>query len=94
MREMVRSYFAASRLRGFAASLERLNDTGLPIGPLTCCAKNSLPVRMPKRAMTTCRTVPAPDAFRASAGLTDAQWAENAPSLRREMREARWDQIR
>ena len=34
------------------------------------------------------------DRFRASAGLSDAQWAENEPSLRYEMRKARRDQIR
>jgi len=34
------------------------------------------------------------DGFRASAGLTDGQWAENEPSLRQEMRKARRDQIR
>jgi hypothetical protein len=34
------------------------------------------------------------DAFRASAGLTDAQWAANEPCLRQEMRKARRDQIR
>lgn len=34
------------------------------------------------------------DSFRASAGLTEAQWAENEPSLRQEMRKARRDQIK
>jgi len=34
------------------------------------------------------------DSFRASAGLSDAQWAENETDLRREMRKARRDQIK
>ena len=34
------------------------------------------------------------DAFRASAGISEAEWAENEPDIRRELRKARRDQIK
>ena len=94
MREMVRSYFAASLDR----YLERLNDAGLSERSLETL-RQELDVH--EDAMggfddlsdlyLDAGTL---DGFRASAGLTEAQWAENAPPLRQEMRKARRDQIK
>ena len=91
MREMVRSYFTASLDR----YVERLNDTGLPDRSLDAL-RQELEVHedAAEGHDDLSDLFLDPDAFRASAGLTDDQWAENAPSLRREMRKARRDQIR
>ncbi|PID95886.1 MAG: integrase [Alphaproteobacteria bacterium] len=94
MREIVRSYFAASLDR----YVERLNDTGLPDRSLEAL-RQELEVHEDaiggfddlSDLYLDAGTL---DSFRASAGLTDAQWAENAPSLRQEARKARRDQIR
>ncbi|WP_255356538.1 site-specific integrase [Thioclava sp. SK-1] len=94
MREMVRSYFAASLDR----YVERLNDTGLPDRSLEAL-RQELDVHEDaiggfddlSDLYLDAGTL---DAFRASAGLTDAQWVDNEPSLRQEMRKARRDQIK
>jgi len=91
MREMVRSYFTASLDR----YVERLNDTGLPDRSLDLLRQELAAHEDAAEGHDDLSDLFLdPDAFRASAGLTDAQWAENAPSLRREMRKARRDQIR
>lgn len=91
MREMVRSYFTASLDR----YVERLNDTGLPDRSLDLLRQELAAHEDAAGGHDDLSDLFLdPDAFRASAGLTDAQWAENAPSLRREMRKARRDQIR
>lgn len=91
MREMVRSYFTASLDR----YVERLNDTGLPDRSLDLLRQE---LAAHEDAAEGHDDLPDlyldPDAFRASTGLTDDQWAKNEPSLRREMRKARRDQIR
>lgn len=94
MRDMVRSYFTASLDR----YVERLNDTGLSDRSLKTL-RQELDVH--EDAIGGFDDLPdlyldagTLDAFRASAGLTDAQWAENEPSLRQEMRKARRDQIK
>jgi len=94
MREMVRSYFTASLDR----YVERLNDTGLPDRSLEALRQE---LDLHEDAIggfddlsdlyLDAGTL---DSFRASAGLTEAQWAENEPSLRQEMRKARRDQIK
>lgn len=94
MRDMVRSYFAASLDR----YVERLNDTGLPDRSLEAL-RQELDVHEDaiggfddlSDLYLDAGTL---DSFRASAGLTEAQWAENAPSLLQEMRKARRDQIK
>ena len=91
MREMVRSYFAAS----LDAYIEKLNDTGLPGRSLDALRQELVAHEDAAEGHDDLSDLFLdPDAFRASAGLTDAQWAENAPSLRQEMRKARRDQIR
>ncbi|SIO26025.1 Phage integrase family protein [Rhodovulum sp. ES.010] len=91
MREMVRSYFAAS----LDAYVEKLNDTGLPDRSLDALRQELAAHEDAAEGHDDLSDMFLdPDAFRASAGLTDAQWAENAPSLRHEMRKARRDQIR
>ena len=88
---MVRSYFAASLDR----YVERLNDTGLPDRSLDALRQELAAHEDAAEGHEDLSDMFLdPDAFRASAGLTDAQWAENAPSLRHEMRKARRDQIR
>lgn len=94
MRDMVRSYFAASLDR----YVERLNDTGLSERSLDAL-RQELDVHEDaiggfddlSDLYLDAGTL---DSFRASAGLTEAQWAENEPSLRQEMRKARRDQIK
>lgn len=93
MREMVRSYFSASLDR----YLERLNDTGLPDRSLEAL-RQELDVHEDAVGGFDDLSDLYLDAgtlggFRASAGLTDAQWAENETNLRRELRKARRDQI-
>ena len=91
MRELVRSYFSASLDR----YVERLNDTGLSDQALDLL-RNELDVHEDaiggfddlSDLYLDAGTL---DGFRASAGLTEAQWTENEPSLRREMRKARRD---
>ena len=86
MREMVRSYFAAS----LDHYIERLNDTGLSERSLDTL-RQELDVHEDaiggfddlSDLYLDAGTL---DSFRASAGLIDAQWAENEPSLRQEMR--------
>lgn len=91
MRDMVRSYFTASLDR----YVERLNDTGLPDRSLDLLRQELAAHEDATEGQDDLSDLYLdPDAFRASMGLTDAQWAENAPSLRREMRKARRDQIR
>lgn len=91
MRDMVRSYFTASLDR----YVERLNDTGLPDRSLDLLRQELAAHEDATEGQDDLSDLFLdPDAFRASTGLTDAQWAENAPSLRREMRKARRDQIR
>ena len=91
MREMVRSYFAASLDR----YVERLNDTGLPDRSLDALRQELAAHEDAAEGHDDLSDMFLdPDAFRASAGLTDAQWAENEPSLRQEMRKARRDQIK
>ena len=94
MREMVRSYFAAS----LDAYIEKLNDTGLPDRSLEAL-RQELDVHDDaidgfddlSDLYLDAATL---DGFRASAGLTKVQWAENEQSLRQEMRKARRDQIK
>jgi integrase len=99
IRDMVRRYFMASLDR----YVERLNDTGLKDhehGLLT----RELEVHefavheehLVGHDEVSDLMLDAVDtkAFRTSAGLSDAQWAENEPVLRREMRKGRRDQIR
>jgi len=94
MRDMVRSYFAASLDR----YVERLNDTGLPDRSLEAL-RQELDVHDDaidgfddlSDLYLDAATL---DGFRASAGLTKVQWAENEQSLRQEMRKARRDQIK
>ncbi|MEL7470762.1 MAG: site-specific integrase [Pseudomonadota bacterium] len=94
MRELVRSYFSASLNR----YVERLNDTGLSDQALDLL-RNELDVHEDaiggfddlSDLYLDAGTL---DNFRASVGLSEAQWTENEPSLRREMRKARRDQIR
>ncbi|WP_224380208.1 hypothetical protein [Roseovarius carneus] len=89
MREMVRSDFAASLDR----YVERLNDTRLSERSLDAL-RQELDVHEDaiggfddlSDLYLDAGTL---DGFRGSVGLTEAQWAENAPSLRREMRKAR-----
>ncbi|MDR9394907.1 MAG: hypothetical protein RI571_11455 [Roseovarius sp.] len=91
MREMVRSYFTASLDR----YVERLNDTGLPDRSLDALRQELAAHEDAAEGHDDLSDMFLdPDAFRASAGLTDAQWAENSPSLRHELRKARRDQIR
>ncbi|EKE45733.1 hypothetical protein OCGS_0152 [Oceaniovalibus guishaninsula JLT2003] len=91
MREMVRSYFAAS----LDAYVEKLNDTGLPDRSLDLLRQELAAHADAAEGNDDLSDMFLdPDAFRASAGLTDAQWTENAPSLRQEMRKARRDQIK
>lgn len=94
MRELVRSYFAASLDR----YVERLNDTGLTDRSIEAL-RQELDVHEDaiggfddlSDLYLDAGTL---DSFRASAGLTEAQWAENEPSLHQEMRKARRDQIK
>ena len=80
MREIVRSYFAAS----LDAYVEKLNDTGLPDRSLDLLRHELAAHEDAAEGHDDLSDLFLdPDAFRASAGLTDAQWAENAPSLRR-----------
>ena len=91
MRDMVRSYFAAS----LDAYVEKLNDTGLPDRSLEALRQELAAHEDAAEGHVDLSDLYLdPDAFRASAGLTDAQWAENGPSLRQEMRKARRDQIK
>ena len=88
---MVRSYFAASLDR----YVERLNDTGLPDRSLVALRQELAAHEDAAEGHDELSSLYLdPDAFRASAGLTDAQWAANEPCLRQEMRKARRDQIR
>jgi hypothetical protein len=91
MRDMVRSYFAASLDR----YVERLNDTGLPDRSLDALRQELAAHGDAAEGHDDLLDMFLdPDAFRASAGLTDAQWTENEPSRRYEMRKARRDQIK
>jgi integrase len=91
MREMVRGYFAAS----LDAYVEKLNDTGLPDRSLDALRQELAAHEDAAEGHDDLSDLFLdPDAFRASAGLTDAQWTENEPSLRQEMRKARRDQIK
>lgn len=94
MREMVRSYFAASLDR----HVERLHYTGLPDRSLEAL-RQELDVHVDAIGGFDDLSDLYLDAdnledLHASAGLTEAQWAENEPSIRREMRKARRDQIK
>ncbi|MGB0660748.1 MAG: tyrosine-type recombinase/integrase [Mangrovicoccus sp.] len=94
MRDIVRSYFAASLDR----YVERLNDTGLPDRSLDAL-RQELDVHEDAIGGFDDLSDLYLDAstlgsFCASAGLTEAQWAENEPALRQEMRKARRDQIK
>lgn len=91
MRDMVRSYFVAALER----YEEKLNDTGL--------SEHSLHLLRQELAAHEDAIGGTDDlsdlyldpyAFRASAGLSDTDWDENEPDLRREMRKARRDQIK
>lgn len=94
MRDMVRNYFAKA-LDGYVS---RLNDTGWPDQQLDLL-KQELDVH--KDAIggfddlsdlyLDAGTI---EGFRASAGFSDDDWAENEPDLRRELRKARRDQIK
>ncbi|WP_245604574.1 site-specific integrase [Sulfitobacter donghicola] len=94
MRDMVRSYFMASLDR----YVEKLNDTGLPDQTLDLM-RQEFDVHEDAGGgyddlsdlFLDTGTV---DSFRASAGLSGAQWAENEPALRHELRKARRDQIK
>lgn len=95
MRDMVRSYFMASLDR----YVERLNDTGLPDQTLDLM-RQELDVHegagggyddLSDLFRDGGGTM---DSFRASAGRSDAQWTENEPALRHELRKARRDQIK
>ncbi|OCX66858.1 integrase [Thioclava sp. SK-1] len=94
MRDMVRSYFMASLDR----YVEKLNDTGLPDQTLDLM-RQELDVHEGagdgyddlSELFLDAGTM---DSFRASAGLSDAQWTENEPALRHELRKARRDQIK
>ena len=93
MREMVRSYFTASLDR----YVERLNDTGLPERSIDALRRE---LDVHEEAIGGFDDLSdlyldagLLDSFRASAGLTDAQWAENEADLRRELRKARRGQI-
>ena len=91
MREMVRSYFTASLDR----YVDRLNDTGLPDRSLEALRQELAAHGDAAEGHDDLSGLLLdPDAFRASAGLTEAQWTENEPSLRQEMRNARRDQIK
>lgn len=91
VREMVRSYFTASLDR----YVERLNDTGLPDRSLDLL-RQELAAHEDARADEgdLSDLYLDSDGFRVSAGLSDAQWTENEPSLRREMRKGRRDMLR
>lgn len=94
MRDMVRSYFAKA-LDGYVS---RLNDTGWPDQQLDLL-KQELDVHEDaiggfddlSDLYLDAGTI---EGFRASAGLSDDDWAENEPDLRRELRKARRDQIK
>lgn len=93
MRDMVRSYFAKA-LDGYVA---RLNDTGWPDQQLELL-KQELDVHEDAKGGFDDLSDLYLDAgtvvgFRASAGLSDAEWFENAADLRRKLREARRAQI-
>lgn len=93
MRDMVRSYFVASLDR----YVERLNDTGMSEQTLSLL-QQELDVHEDaigdygdlSDLYLDAATI---EGFRVAAGLTDTDWAENEPALRREMRKARRDQI-
>ncbi len=94
MREIVRNYFAAALDR----YVERMNDTGLSERSLENL-RNELDIHEDaiggfEDLSDLYLDTGVMDHFRASVALTDAQWAENEPSLRREIRKARRDQIR
>lgn len=91
MRDMVRSYFVASLDR----YTEKLNDTGLSEQSLDLL-RQELAVHEDAIGGTDDLSdlYLDPDDFRASTGLTDAEWAENEPDLRRKMRKTRRDQIK
>lgn len=94
MRDMVRSYFA----NALDAYIERLNNTGWPDRHLDLL-KQELDVHEDaiggfddlSDLYLDGGTV---EGFRASAELSDAEWAENEPDLRDWMRKARRDQIK
>lgn len=93
MREMVRSYFVASLDR----YVEQLNDTGMPDQTIDLL-KQELDVH--EEAIGGFDDLPdhyldagVIDDFRVNTSLSEADWAENEPDLRREMRKARRDQI-
>ncbi len=94
MREMVRRYFMAALDR----YVERMNDTGLSERSLDTL-RQELDVHEDaiggfddlSDLYLDAGTL---DSFCASTGLTEAQWAENKPALRQEMRKARRDQIK
>ncbi|WP_085879551.1 site-specific integrase [Roseisalinus antarcticus] len=94
MRDMVRSYFA----NALDAYVERLNNTGWPDRHLDIL-KQELDVH--EDAIGGFDDLSdlyldgaSVEGFRASAGLSDADWAENEPDLREWMRKARRDQIK
>jgi hypothetical protein len=91
VRKMVRSYFTASLDR----YIERLNDTGLPDRSLDLLRQELAAHEDASDDEGDLSDLYLDgDAFRASVGLSDAQWAENAPSLHREMRKGRRDMLR
>ena len=93
IREMVRSYFQAS-LDRYA---ERLNDTGLPERSLAVLREELAVHEEAMDGFDDFSDLYLDDTiapFRASAGLSEAQWTENEPDLRRELRKARRDQIK
>ncbi|WP_245538057.1 site-specific integrase [Roseobacter litoralis] len=91
MRDMVRSYFVASLDR----YTEKLNDNGLSEQSLDLLRQE---LAVHEDAISGTDDLSDlyfdPDDFRASTGLTDAEWAENEPDLRRKMRKTRRDQIK
>lgn len=94
MRDMVRSYFAKA-LDGY---VERLNNTGWSEQHVDLL-KQELDVHEDaiggfddlSDLFLDAGTI---DSFRASAVLSEDDWAENEPDLRRELRKARRDQIK
>gem|GEM_PF-6569253 len=94
MRDMVRSYFA----RALDGYVERLNNTGWSEQHVDLL-RQELDVHEDAIGgfddlSDVYLDVGTVDGFRASAGLADADWAENEPDLRQELRKARRDQIK
>ncbi|WP_282129817.1 site-specific integrase [Roseobacter litoralis] len=91
---MVRSYFAKV-LDGY---VERLNNTGWPDQQLDFL-KQELDVHEDAIGgfddiSDQYLDIGIVEGFRASVGVSDAEWVENEPDLRRELRKARRDQIK